>query len=100
MPNKPVYSKSLAKGIVVFTCLLCGTEWTARTSPTGGTGWTGFLEVNVRFHGYGCERMSPTERLAQIERTRKRIERRPNKHTSIYFNMKHPGLKVQDPRGK
>ncbi len=75
--------------IKVMQCPYCGTKWKYstrgdRSVPFGGV--SGFIEATVMRHIEDCRFWTPEERLAFIERNRKRLARKPNKHTTVTFN--------------
>ena len=68
-------------------CQHCGTVWEYETkSATGsGTGWSGFLEARLYIHRKDCKNRTQEQRKEWMDKTRKRLKKRPNKYTRLVF---------------
>jgi len=76
------------------SCRYCGTVWVYETQAAGDhTGWSGFLLKNMYTHWALCEKRTPAERRAWAKRQQKRLERKPNDHTRLYFDFDYDGMK-------
>jgi hypothetical protein len=77
-------------------CKYCGTEWEFQTTSwrrsDGRGGHSGFIWATIYAHLYWCERATPEQRLAFIDRNEKRLAKKPNLHTIVYFDRNHPGV--------
>lgn len=74
-------------------CKHCGTTWQYETSGWNMQGgWSGFLQSTVNSHIAMCEYWSPEQRLSFIERNEKRLKKKPNLHTQVFFNRNHTGV--------
>ena len=76
-------------------CSFCGTKWRFETS--GGRnrgGMSGFIWSTIMSHVRQCEHWTPEERLKFIERNQKRLAKKSNLHTSVFFDLEHPGVVI------
>jgi len=79
-------------------CPHCGTTWVFDTS--GGRrqgGMSGFIMASINTHWYWCNQWTPEQRWAFINRTEKRLAKKPNLHAKVYFDKSHGGLKTNMP---
>ena len=81
--------------IVSRKCPHCGTEWDFETRGNRGRqggGMSGFIESTIKYHIIWCKSSSADQRLAFIDRNQKRLAKKPNLHTKVYFDRNHPGV--------
>lgn len=73
---------------IKYKCRFCRTRWEvdSRGDRTGGGGSSGFVSATVIRHVEWCQSATPEERLEYIIRNRKRIEKKPNKTTDVFFD--------------